>query len=332
MKILNTIHVGVGNRGKWPLEEATPERGFRPVAVVDLNPDFRSAAKEIVGPVPEFEDLGEALNQVNCDVVIICTPTVYHVPLGRQALAAGKGVLVEKGMAPDIESARELVAAVEQSGLACSVAQNYRYSAKERTLGRVLHDETDPHYVGTPYLIEYVQHRVRPNPGTLTYPYASLWDMSCHHFDNLHYWLGSGFEKISGTAYAAPWSPYEHPNNTSFHMRHRSGCQVVYTHTHDAAVNETRIRIMGERGAVCLDDDRIRFNPMRDRNFAPENWEDVPLSEDLGLAGLLGDFHRQVVEGVEPGIGARSNLSVMELCDCAQRACETETVQHLTGS
>ncbi len=327
MKVLKSIHVGVGGRGLWPLQEARAERGFQPVALVDLNPEFRAAAAELVGPLPQFEQLQDALDQVPCDVVIICTPTLFHVPLGKVALAAGKAVLVEKGMAPDIDTARDFVASVEQSGLACSVAQNYRYSAKERTLARVLQDEQDPHYVGRPFLIEYVQHRVRPDPGTLTYPYASLWDMSCHHFDNLHYWLGAGFEQISGVAYAAAWSAYEHPNNTSFHIRHRSGCQVIYTHTHDAAASETRIRIFGERGACCLDEDQIRFTPRGTRNFAPEHWEEVPLAEELGLAGLLADFHAQVCDGREPGISARNNLAVMELCDHAQRACESQTLQ-----
>ena len=323
MKILKSIHVGVGGRGMWPIEEAMPDRGFQPVALVDPNADSMAKAMEVIGEVPCFADLGDALEQVEADVVIICSPTIYHVPLAKQALAAGKGVLVEKGMAPDIETANELVDTVEQTGLACSVAQNYRYSADNQTIGRLLHDKDDPHYIGRPFLIEYVQHRVRPVPRTLTYPFASLWDMSCHHFDNLHFWLGTGFEQISGSAYAAPWSAYEHPNNTSFEMSHKSGCKVIYTHTHDATASELRIRIHGERGAVFIDDERMRFSPCPDENFGANQWEDVPLSPDLGMAGLLADFHKQVCEGVEPGIGARSNLSVMELCDRAQRACET---------
>lgn len=322
MKQLRSIFVGVGGRGRWPLEEATPERGFTPVALVDPNADNLTEAKKLMGELPAFAELGPALEQVEADAVIICSPTIYHVPLAKEALAAGQHVLVEKGMAPDLTSARDLVATVEASGLACSVAQNYRYHAMERTIGRLLHDENDPHYLGQPFLIEYVQHRVRPVPRTLTYPFASLWDMSCHHFDTLHYWLGAGFADVAGCAYAAPWSAYEHPNNTSFHLRHQSGCQVVYTHTHDAAASDLRIRVHGERGACFVDGSDVRFSPRPEANFGANQWQEVPLAPEPGLVGVLADFHAQVCEGKEPGISARNNLAVMELCDRAQRACE----------
>lgn len=323
MKVLKSIFVGVGGRGRWPLKVAVPERGFSPVALVDPNASNLEAAKEVVGALPTFAELGRALDSMEADVVIICSPTVYHVPLAKQALAAGKHVLVEKGMAPDVAAARDLVTTVEASGLACSVAQNYRYHAMERTIGRLLHQEQDPHYLGQPFLIEYVQHRVRPEPHTLSYPYASLWDMSCHHFDTLHYWLGAGFEDVNGCAYAAPWSAYENPNNTSFHLQHQSGCQVIYTHTHDAAASDLRLRLHGERGACFVDGSSIRFSLRPKKNFGTHEWQEVPLADEPGLAGVLADFHTQVCAGIEPGIGARSNLAVMELCARAQQACET---------
>jgi len=39
-------------------------------------------------------------------------------------------------------------------------------------------------------------------PGTLTYPLASVWDMSCHHFDNLPCSLGPVAE-VTAHAYRA---------------------------------------------------------------------------------------------------------------------------------
>jgi len=56
--------------------------------------------------------------------------------------------------------------------------------------------------IDEPFLVDYLQHRVRPVPVTLTYPFASVWDMSCHHFDNLPCSLGPVAE-VTAHAYRA---------------------------------------------------------------------------------------------------------------------------------
>ena len=119
--LLRTIFVGVGRRGRWPLMHANKANGFEPVALVDLNPAFIEDAQKTVGEVPGFSTLEAALSDVETDAVIICTPTVFHVPLAKVALAAGCATLVEKGMAPDLAKARELVVAAKESGNCLSV-------------------------------------------------------------------------------------------------------------------------------------------------------------------------------------------------------------------
>ena len=201
-KTLRTIHVGVGGRGWWPVEVMGADPKFAPSAVVDLNPDFRARAQAHLG-LPDsavFTDLSAALEQVDTDAVIICTPTRTHGPLARQAFAAGKHVLVEKGMTLDWEEAKSLVREAAEAGVKFCVAQNYRYGANELAVTALLKDTVHPHQPGRIERADYVHHRYRPEPRTLDYPFAMVWDMSCHHVDSLSCWLGPA-RRVSAHSY-----------------------------------------------------------------------------------------------------------------------------------
>ena len=323
MTLLRALHVGVGNRGQWPVRLATPDVGFQPVAFVDLDPKVLEAALEIRPGIPTYTSLERALAEVKADVAIICTPTRFHLAHATACLKAGLHVLVEKGMAPNLAEATKLVENAKQANRRLCVSQNYRYMAMERTVGRMLNDPNHPFYVGAPFLIEYTQNRQRPHPRTLDYPFASVWDMSCHHFDNLLSWLGLGFREVTALAFGPTWTRYQHPNNTSLQITHQSGCVVHYLHTHDAAINEIRIRIQAERGAIVVDEDQVSFCRRGDIQLKNEPLMPVNREAHLNELGVLADFHRHVVKGADVSISGAANLSVMGLCDATCRSAES---------
>lgn len=314
--ILRTLHVGVAGRGLWPLQLGTPEHGFQPVGLCDVVADHLAAAraKTGLGPGACFHELDAMIAAVPADALIICTPTVTHVPYALKGFAAGLAVLTEKGMAPDWRGAQQVVAAAAAAGAKFCVAQNYRYRPLERTVRQAVQDPAAAFHVGRVFWADYTEHRVRPEPRTLSYPFASIWDMSCHHFDNLISWFGPA-DSITGEAVGAPWSRYEFPNNTAALIKFRGGQLVAYGHTHDAARAELRLRLHGERGALAAADQGVAFNLRPAQNFAVTPVQPVPLESPAGgEAGVLADFHRYVTAGVEPGISGRHNLEVMALC------------------
>lgn len=320
MTQLRALHIGVGNRGQWPLKLAVPAAGYTPVGLVDADPAMLAAAQALCPAVPVFRSIEEALRRVQADVAIICTPTRYHREHASLCLRSGLHVLVEKGMAPTLADAAALVAVAKESGRRLCVSQNYRYQAMERTVGRLLTDPSHPHFAGKPYLVEYTQNRQRPHPRTLDYPFASVWDMSCHHFDNLLAWLGLGFVEVEARAFGPAWSRYTHPNNTSLQISHASGCFVHYLHTHDAAINEVRIRLQAEHGAILVDGESVSFCRRADTQL--QNGPVVPVApeEHKGERGVLADFYRHVTTGQEVGISGSANMSVMALCDTTCRS------------
>ena len=61
------------------------------------------------------------------DAVVLSVPHDLHGPLGAEAAAAGKHVVVEKPLAENLESGAELVRAAERAGVVLSVCFPHRY-------------------------------------------------------------------------------------------------------------------------------------------------------------------------------------------------------------
>ncbi|MCS7033920.1 MAG: Gfo/Idh/MocA family oxidoreductase, partial [Phycisphaerae bacterium] len=193
-KILRVLHVGVGNRGRWLLQKCAEQTGLQPTLLCDVSRENLNTAAALAGLGPEacFEDLDAALARAkgSIDCVIACTPTITHVAIAERAIEAGLPILIEKGMAPDWSSARKLARLVADRSAKVCVAQNYRYNPVEQTIRAAIAQPNHPAHPGQPHLVVYNQNRVRPFPRTLNYPFASVWDMSCHHFDTMMHWLG----------------------------------------------------------------------------------------------------------------------------------------------
>jgi predicted dehydrogenase len=320
---LRTIHVGVGARGVWPVEIMGADPKFQPVALVDIRRDFLAAAQARL-KLPDaalFGDLQTALAAVEADAVVICTPTVTHAAFARLAFANGKHVLVEKGMTMDWAEANALVREADQAGVRFCVAQNYRYFANMATIKQLLDTPDHPHHPGAVQIADFIHHRYRPEPRTLNYPYAMVWDMSCHHVDLLAYWLGPA-SRVNAQSYNSSWSHYTHDANIAAIVEYAGGVVCHYVLTHSATISDWRIILQGERGALRTGDvPGVQFYPRPSGQLGASQ----PLAcDELGLPaseqGVADDFYRYIAEGVEPGISGRTNLQTLAVCEMLVRS------------
>lgn len=321
-KLLRVLHVGVGNRGIWPLDHCNAATGFVPTLLCDVSEPNLAAARDKTGlPASScFTDIDKAIAHGGVDCMIVCAPTVLHVPLAKKAIAAKLPVLIEKGMAPDWRSAQDLAATAAANQAIVCVAQNYRYNTIERTIRAAIHDKNHPAHPGDIHLVIYTQNRVRPVPRTLTYPFASVWDMSCHHFDTMLDWLGP-IRSMNAHSWRAPWSAYDHASsNTAAHIEFASGARGHYLHTHDAARANLDIQLHGDAGALVFDGTKLTFNQRPLENFGSRPIADVASVHAEGERDLLRDFHAFITQGIEPGVSVKNNLETMAACEMMVRS------------
>lgn len=82
----------------------------------------------------------EELLTDDIDLVIITTPNALHVPMARQALEAGKNVVVEKPVASGSSEAAELCRLARDRGVLLTVYQNRRLDGDFLTVKTVMED------------------------------------------------------------------------------------------------------------------------------------------------------------------------------------------------
>jgi predicted dehydrogenase len=319
----NAVLVGVGGRGRWAVSVLSADPKWEIAALVDPNVDFLREAQASTG-LPDsalFDNLGSALATVDADAVIACTPTRTHAPLGRLAFAARKHYLVEKGMTLDWGEANALVAAADAAGVKFCVAQNYRYHPVESAISALLTDSANPHYPGRIEIADLMHHRYRPNPRTLDYPFAMVWDMSCHHVDLLNAWLGAA-KRVTAISSNPTWSKYEFDADIAAIIEYESGAICHYLLTHVATVSDYRLILQGERGALrAFDHPGLRFYPTPEQPLGSSepvqcDVPDQPPSEQ----GVADAFYNYIVNGIEPGISGRNNLKTLAVCEMLVRS------------
>ena len=83
------------------------------------------------------------------DLIIVNTPDSTHYEYCRQALEAGKHIVVEKPFTTTIEQGEELICLAEKKHLTLSVFQNRRWDADFLTVQEIIHNK----YLGR--LVEY---------------------------------------------------------------------------------------------------------------------------------------------------------------------------------
>jgi len=126
------------------------------------------------------------------DLVVIATPNTSHFSLAKEALSAGKAVVVDKPFTITTAEADELISLAEKQHLLLSVYHNRRFDSTTKTAKKVI----DSGVLGT--LVEYEVHydrfrntlrkdawREEALPGS-----GILYDLGAHLIDQAQYFFG----------------------------------------------------------------------------------------------------------------------------------------------
>ena len=85
-------------------------------AICEVAPDLLDTMGRRAGVTNLFTDYSEFLKKGDLEAVLIAVPDEFHLALARQALEAGKHVLVEKPLGVNSEECAELVEVLRKSG------------------------------------------------------------------------------------------------------------------------------------------------------------------------------------------------------------------------
>ena len=182
--------IGCGRVAPRHAQSITALPGARLVAVADvIEARAQHFAKEYgAWPYTDYHDL---LARDDVDVVCICTPSGLHIPIGLDAVAAGKHLVVEKPIGLATADADRLIAAAEAAGVKLCVVLQNRYNPPMQALKATLREGK----LGRLYLANATVRWFRPQDyyedewhGTWALDGGALMNQSIHHIDAL-LWL-----------------------------------------------------------------------------------------------------------------------------------------------
>ena len=341
---LRSIHVGVGTRGKSHVRAALECGYWRPVALVDVIPDYLAAAREMTG-LPEsacFTRVEDALRAVESDAVMIATPVTLHARQILAALEAGRHVLTEKCFTVGLEDAERCVAEAERRDRRLMVVQNARLHGPVRTLRRIVAEETyGP--LGL-FLSSFFKARGGPyNPS----PHMHLWQQGVHELDTMLGVVQRPLTRVWGLSNNPAWCDWPSASAVQAICEFDGGVSGTYVSTSNARAGGYEFRIECADAAVIAGDREgglitVRYGPKQKREETlPLDLPDVrgvehhPLAQAALVgaggrgAGALRDliiyrnFYEYIVDGIEPESSGRRNLDTMRCVEAIARSTET---------
>jgi predicted dehydrogenase len=147
----STIKFGLIGAGQIALDSAKAIKSHPQATVIaaqDLNAErLQNLCSE--NSIPNaYASAGELFANPEVDAVYIAVPNKFHAPLAKQALEAGKHVILEKPFAFNHAEALEVVQAAEKAGKVFTLGMNQRFSkdslkihalVKQGALGEIYH-------------------------------------------------------------------------------------------------------------------------------------------------------------------------------------------------
>jgi predicted dehydrogenase len=118
--------IGAGIMGRQHCQYLEAHTDALLCAVADPGPDAAAFAAQ--RGVPCFAEHRQMLEQARPDAVIVANPNTLHVSTALDCLAAGVPVLLEKPVGTHLDEVRQLVAAVESTGVPVLVGHHRRHN------------------------------------------------------------------------------------------------------------------------------------------------------------------------------------------------------------
>lgn len=136
MKHLSTVRfgfIGAGQIAYYAADSLLKHSHAKLVAFQDLNAERVATIAKKYGATP-YATAKELLLDPNVDAVYIATPNKFHVPLAKQALEAGKHVILEKPFAMDAVEAEETIELAKKVGKVFTVGMNQRFTSDSQKI------------------------------------------------------------------------------------------------------------------------------------------------------------------------------------------------------
>jgi predicted dehydrogenase len=236
--------LGYGYWGQNLARNLHQRLGMDWVACVDLDPDRRAEVARRYPWVIALGELDPVLSDEAIDTVVVATPAATHAAIAKQALEAGKHVLVEKPLALSAAEAAALTRQAERASRVLMVGHTFEYNPAVIKMRALL----DSGELGDLWYL----HSQRVNLGRIQNDINALWSIGPHDVSIANYLIGAAPRWVS--ARGARYLHTELEDVVFATLGYDSG---VLAHLHVSWLDPSKVRrttMVGSRRMVVFDD------------------------------------------------------------------------------
>jgi len=301
---------GTGGRARALMRQLTEIPGCQLVAVSDVYEPRMLEAAEIAGPAAvRHADYRRLLDDKEIDAVLVGSPDHWHVPMTRDALAAGKDVYLEKPVSRTLEDGEALLKLaagtkqVVQTGTQQRSWEHFRLGKQivdSGKLGQITFVHTYWHQrMGTgPWpAIETAKLDWKAWLGTAPdrpfdvqrflrwrhfrdYGGGVLTDLLTHWIDVVHWYLGvDGPASAVTTAANYRVKTIEWPDTVTSTLQYPGDFMVTHTGTYCSTIDDGGLEFRGDEATLKIDRERLAVYSEDSRKGQP--WRHTPDPEVL---------------------------------------------------
>ena len=234
-KTLRAAVIGVGHMGRHHARIYSELPDVELVAIVD---EDRNRAAGMGGKFggTAYGNVAEILDQV--DVASVAVPTVYHHTVAEPLIAARIGVLIEKPLAMNTQTARDIVRWARAAGCVVAVGHSERFNPVVLAMNRI---NVVPKFIET--------HRISP----FTFRSADIGvvhDMMIHDIDIVLHLVRDREYRVSASGFPV-LGPHEDVANAR--VLFSNGCVANLTASRLALKTERKIRVFEPDAYLSMD-------------------------------------------------------------------------------
>ena len=320
-RLLRVAVIGVGHMGRHHARVYGEMKDCELVAVIDQDID---RAREIAAKHGGEPAASAADFRGDIDAVTVAVPTVYHAEVAIPLMERGIAVLVEKPLAPNVNSARQLLEASRKHNCLLQVGHSERFNPVVQAMLRM---EVTPKFIET--------HRISP----FTFRSADIgvvFDMMIHDIDIVLHLVNEREYSIDAVGVAV-LGDCEDVANARVHFG--NGTVVNLTASRLALKTERKIRVFAPTGylsmdyqwktgiAIKLDDNLDLFRMARERNFVDLSQlknmdfgsmvkiEPLQVGDVEPLRAQIESFFDSVRTGADAAVSAEEGYAAVEMAE-----------------
>jgi predicted dehydrogenase len=241
------VRIGVIGYGYWGpnlVRNLAETRDAQLAACSDLDQGRLELVRSRYPSVRTTTDYRDLVEDDGIDAIVIATPISTHYHLAKEALEAGKHVLVEKPLAPSVDECRELAELAEARGRVLLVDHTFLYTGAVRKIKELI----DAGELGDIYYYD----SVRINLGLFQHDTNVIWDLAPHDVSIMTYLLGAVPERVAAMGAS---HVNERVENIAYVTMQFSNRLLAHLHVNWLAPAKVRRTIIGGSKKMVVYDD-----------------------------------------------------------------------------